>query len=199
MLRNYWINLEYQMENYIRFIAPSDIQSILNIYGYYIESTAITFETEVPTRSNFSRRVKEISKFYPWLVFDEHNEIKGYAYASPHRQREAYQWSVDVTVYLTNNSQGKGIGTLLYRKLFQILIQQGFYNAYAGIALPNEKSVGLHEKLGFSKVAEYNRVGYKLDKWWNVGWWELNLQSKHNSPTPPRSIEVLNLGDYNRL
>lgn len=177
------------MENYIRFIAPSDIQSILNIYQYYIESTAITFETEVPARRDFSKRVIEISHFYPWLVFDEQNEIKGYAYASPHHQRSAYQWSVDVTVYLSNNSQGKGIGTLLYKKLFELLTEQGFYNAYAGIALPNIKSVRLHEKLDFEKVAEYNRVGYKLGKWWNVGWWELELQKRDEEPKAPVGIQ----------
>ena len=179
------------MEKLIRFAQAKDIKQIANIYTYFIENTAITFETVSPTLKEMENRLQETRKFYPWLVCEDSSGITGYAYASKHRQREAYQWSVDVTVYLKQGCGGQGLGTKLYSELIKLLKQQGFYNAYAGIALPNDASVALHEKLGFKKVAEYNNVGFKHGKWWNVGWWELFLQSSYEKPIAPISIQKL--------
>lgn len=179
------------MTNSIRLINKNDIESVLDIYIPYIKNTAISFEEHIPTLIDFGKRVKNITNFYPWLVYEENDKIHGYAYACEHRLREAYKWSVDVAVYIDTTEHGKGIGSALYKTLFEILRKQGFYNAYAGIALPNEKSVSLHEKFGFQKIAEYNKVGYKLHKWWNVGWWELELQNKNIAPTAPVSIETV--------
>ena len=176
------------MNNSIRKIKPSDAKQTLAIYKPYIENSAITFETEVPSVDEFAQRIEKVSSFYPWLVYDKNDKILGYSYATSHRQREAYKWSVDVAIYVLADVQGNDFGKLLYSKLLELLKKQGFYNAYAGIALPNEKSIGIHEIMGFKKIGEYNKVGYKLGKWWNVGWWELELNKKTNNPVTPRSI-----------
>ena len=123
--------------------------------------------------------------YWPWLVCERQEEILGYSYASKHRVRTAYQWSVDVSVYVHAQMRRLGVGRALYRSLFKILALQGFYNAYAGIALPNPASVGLHESLGFQSVGVYSAVGYKLTTWLDVGWWQLSLQPRSVSPNPP--------------
>ena len=176
------------MENVIRLIKLSDAKQVLTIYKPYIENTAISFETEIPNLKTFTKRIETTSNFYPWLVYEENKKILGYAYATSHRQRDAYKWSVDVAIYIKEEAHGKGIGKRLYSKLFDLLMKQGFYNAYAGIALPNEKSIGIHEKIGFSKIAEYHNVGFKLGKWWNVGWWEMELLKPNSSPSVPIGI-----------
>jgi L-amino acid N-acyltransferase YncA len=121
----------------------------------------------------------------PWLVCEHRGELLGYAYASPHRVRAAYQWSVDVSVYIHAQARRSGVGRGLYRSLFALLTLQGFYHAYAGITLPNPASVGLHESLGFQPVGVYRSVGYKLGAWHDVGWWQLALQERVPAPEPP--------------
>jgi phosphinothricin acetyltransferase len=118
--------------------------------------------------------------------------LLGYAYASAHRARAAYQWSVDVSVYIHATRHRSGVGRALYRSLLKLLELQGFYHAYAGITLPNPASVGLHEAMGFRPVGVYQAVGFKLGAWHDVGWWQLSLQERLAAPTPP--IEVQTLG-----
>ena len=114
--------------------------------------------------------------------------IAGYVYASSHRERAAYQWSVDVSVYVSPHYQRRNIGRGLYVALFELLAAQGFVNAYAGIALPNAASVGIHEALGFMPIGVYRQVGYKLGSWHDVGWWGLRLAAPALEPMPPRPI-----------
>ena len=178
------------MNNLIRLVRTADAPQILSMYDYYINNTAITFETSTPDIESFTERIEHISSFYPWLVYENEAKILGYAYASQHRQRSSYRWSVDVTVYIHQSAHGKGIGSQLYEQLLSLLQKQGFYNAYAGITLPNEKSIALHEKFGFVKIGQYNRVGYKINKWWNVGWWECEINVKPECPEEPKEINA---------
>jgi phosphinothricin acetyltransferase len=122
---------------------------------------------------------------YPWIVCEWEGRIAGYAYATKHRERKAYQWSVDTSAYVDPEFWRRGIGRGLYRSLFEILSAQGFTNAYAGIALPNPGSVGLHESVGFRPVGVYRSVGYKLGGWHDVGWWQLGLRNHEPSPSEP--------------
>jgi phosphinothricin acetyltransferase len=171
----------------IRLVENDDIAAILNIYSYYIQNTIVTFETSVPALSDFENRIECITEKYPWLICEENGEITGYAYACEHRARDAYKWSVDVSVYLKQDCVGKGMGKRLYSNLLNIIERQGFINAYAGIALPNNASIGLHEFFGFKKIAQYEHVGFK-GQWIDVGWWWKEISKPLGNPIEPIKI-----------
>lgn len=170
--------------NTIRPALSSDASSILDIYAPFILNTTVSFETEVPTIENFSQRIITNQESWPWLVYESDGFIAGYAYASKHRERAAYQWCVESSVYVNDHFQQKGIATKLYQTLFQILKFQGCRNVYAGITLPNEKSIHFHEKMGFNKIADYRNIGYKLNRWNTVRWYELQLNNFRDAPAP---------------
>ena len=178
----------------IRLANKQDAAQILDIYRPYIENTSISFETIVPSIEEMETRIERVLVNNPWLVFEESNIILGYAYASLHHERAAYKWAVDVSVYVRQDCRGKGIGKTLYTELLSVLKLQGYCNVYAGICLPNESSVGIHECFGFKKVAHYNKVGYKLGQWHDVGWWELFLE-QHN-PEPSEPLPLSNIEQY---
>jgi L-amino acid N-acyltransferase YncA len=169
----------------LRLATPADAQGILNIYAPYIEETSFTFETEVPSREEFANRINTYLINWPWLVCEVDGVIAGYAYAGRHRERTAYQWCVESSIYIHDDFQKAGIGKLLYTALFEILKIQGFRTVYAVINLPNEKSVTFHERFGFNYFATYENVGYKLGKWKNVGWWKLSLNEYGDEPDAP--------------
>ena len=164
----------------LRPASSSDCQQIAAIYGVYVETTPITFETEAPSADEMARRMQALRPRYPYLVAEKDGDIMGYAYAGAFRTRAAYQWSAETTVYLAPSAHRQGLGRRLYRHLLGILKLQGFHGAFAGITLPNDASVGLHESLGFHQVGQYPRAGYKLGQWYDVGTWYLEL----NSPAP---------------
>jgi L-amino acid N-acyltransferase YncA len=172
----------------IRLAVAADAAPIHAIYAPIVSATSISFELEPPSVDELRQRIANTIATLPWLVCERDTTILGYAYASPHRARAAYQWSVDVSAYVHGSARRMGVGRALYTSLFAILRQQGFYNAYAGIALPNPASVGLHEALGFMPVGVYRHVGYKLGAWHDVGWWQLALQSCAGAPTPPLTL-----------
>lgn len=172
----------------IREATPDDAAPIQAIYAPIVSATITSFELEPPSVDEMRRRILHTQPALPWLVC-ERDGILGYAYASQHRSRAAYQWSVDVSVYVHEQARRMQIGRALYTALFQILALQGFFNAYAGIALPNPASVGIHESLGFVPVGVYRGVGYKLGAWHDVGWWQLALQPRTDNPTPPRTLD----------
>jgi len=172
----------------IRMAQDADAEAIAAIYRPIVEGTAISFETTVPDRDEIARRVSETSQSYPWLVCDISGEIAGYAYATRHRVRGAYRWSVDTSVYVADTHRRRGVGRGLYESLFAIIAAQGYVNAYAGIALPNPGSVGLHESMGFEKVGVYHNVGYKLGQWHDVGWWQRSLRTHEQSPDEPCDV-----------
>jgi phosphinothricin acetyltransferase len=173
------------MTTILRLATENDAEQIRAIYGPIVSQTATSFELEPPSLDEMRKRVADTLRHLPWLVCDRDGEVLGYAYASMHRTRPAYQWSVDVSVYVKTGQRRSGLGRALYASLFKILLRQGYYNAYAGIALPNPASVGLHEAIGFQPVGIYREVGYKLGAWHDVGWWHLALQPKLPSPQAP--------------
>lgn len=175
------------MTLFIRPAAPEDAGEIQSIYAPFVVDTAVSFETEPPGVEEMERRIVENSEHRPWLVCDLEDAIAGYAFASAHRARPAYGWSVEVSVFVLDWFRRLGIGRALYTSLFEILRLQGFHNAYAGIALPNPASVALHESLGFKPIGVYEKVGYKLGAWRDVRWWHLALQEHGGEPAAPKS------------
>lgn len=170
--------------NKIRPALATDASAILDIYAPYILYKPTSFETELPDLKTFSERIMSYQERWPWLVYESEGVIAGYAYAAKHRDRPGYQWCVETSVYISESFQFKGIATRLYHVLFHILKYQGCRNVYAGITMPNENSVHLHEKLGFKKIADYVNIGYKCNRWNTVRWYELQLNDYNNDPDP---------------
>lgn len=179
------------MEQTIRLATEGDAEAITAIYTPFVEQTHISFETHPPTVEEMAQRIRNTVERLPWLVCEYDGQITGYAYASTHNERPAYQWAVDVSVYVNEAWRRKGIASALYDSLFALLDRQGLRNAYAVIALPNPRSVTFHESRGFEKVGVYRNVGYKNGKWRDVGHWELPLQSLATPPSPPSPLEDL--------
>ena len=167
----------------IRMAFERDTAEILEIYRPYITDSYVSFETEIPSVEELKSRIKNIQKTLPWLVCVVDNQIAGYAYATDHRSRKAYSWTKELSVYLLDQYKNKGIATALYTCLIQLLKIQGVTNCLAGIALPNESSIRFHEKFGFKKVGIYHQVGYKLNAFRDVGWWELFIAEKNDPPS----------------
>ncbi|KPL81888.1 arsinothricin resistance N-acetyltransferase ArsN1 family B [Herpetosiphon geysericola] len=176
----------------IRVATLADAVAIHAIYAPIVEQTVISFEVVAPTSTEIAQRINKTLEQYPWLVWaDAQGQVQGYAYASQHRSRPAYQWSVDTTVYVANSAQRQGVGRALYQQLLQQLQALGYYSAYAGITLPNTKSVGLHEAIGFTPVGVFRQAGFKHGQWHDVGWWQYQLQPADNdrAPAAPRRFE----------
>jgi phosphinothricin acetyltransferase len=159
----------------IRTATIEDAGAICSIYNPYVLGTTVTFETEAVTPDVMRTRIADVTAAYPWLVFEENGLVGGYAYASRWRPRAAYRHSVESTVYLAPAFQRRGVGTQLYRELIDRLRSQGVHQVIGGAALPNAGSVALHERLGFKKVAHFAEVGWKFDRWIDVGYWQLAL------------------------
>jgi L-amino acid N-acyltransferase YncA len=160
----------------VRQCHTSDAAEIAEIYNFYIRETVVTFEEEPVTDAEMARRIAEVTASFPWLVWEESGSLAGYAYAAPWKSRAAYRHSVEATIYLDRDHVGRGIGTQLYEALIWELRDMGVHCVVGGAALPNAASVALHEKLGFSKVAEFSEIGRKHGKWVNVAYWQLVLR-----------------------
>ena len=176
------------MEKRIRSIEVKDAEAVRNIYAPFVSDTATSFEAEPPDTQTMQGRIRELRDRFPWLVFEADGQVLGYAYASPHRTRHAYQWCVEVSVYIHAHARSSGIGRALYRVLFEILRKQGYVNAYAGITLPNPASVGLHEALGFEPVGIFKRIGFKLGQWHDVAWLQLRLADASTPIANPHAV-----------
>jgi phosphinothricin acetyltransferase len=172
----------------IRLVRPDDAEAILAIYGPIVRDTVISFELEVPTRQQMHDRITTVRAVFPWLVDEDNGIVRGYAYASRHHDRQAYQWSVNVSVYVAPDARGQGVARGLYGKLFSILRDLSYYTALAGITLPNDASVALHESFGFRAVGVYRNVGFKHGAWHDVGWWQMALAEYDSNPGPPRAM-----------
>ena len=172
----------------VRPATPADSAAMAAIYAPVVTGTAISFEEEPPSPDELSRRMAARPRL-PWLVAIDGGRVAGYAYASAHRTRPAYRWSADCSVYLDPGYRGRGVGRQLYERLIPMVGGLGYRSLFAGIALPNPASVGLHEALGFQPVGVFRQVGYKLGAWRDVGWWQrfLNEQDGGADPAEPRS------------
>lgn len=179
----------------IRMIEERDIHAVLDIYKPYIETTAITFETEIPSYETFAQRVKHKLEQFPWLVYEDEGKIVGYAYASLMRERAAYEWDAELSVYLHEDSHGQGIGSKLYRVLEAILYEMNYVNLYGCITYPNEKSVKLHQKFGYKEIGIFHNSGYKLGRWHDVLWMEKQIRPL-NHPEKTKTIHEI---DKNKL
>jgi len=156
----------------IRPVTEHDVANICDIYNYYVENTAISFETETISIIEMEQRIQNQSIDYPWLVYELEGKVVAFAYANKWKARSAYRFTLEATIYLSGDCQGKGIGTKLYQSLFDDLATRTVRSVMAVIALPNAGSIALHEKMGFEKVAHFKEVGYKHDTWIDVGYWQ---------------------------
>lgn len=159
----------------IRPFFTNDVQQLLDIYNYYVINTVVTFDIEPLSLISFEEKLEGINKDFPVLVYEENNEILGYAYGSKWRPKPAYNKTVETTVYVKNGFGGKQIGSKLYGNLLNKLRYLEYHVVLGGLTLPNEASVKLHEKFGFKKVSHFKEVGRKFDTWLDVGFWQLKL------------------------
>lgn len=162
----------------IRLAKPSDARSLLDIYAPYVENTAITFEYEVPTIQDFAIRIEKTLEKYPYLVAEEDGVVLGYAYASTYYARAAYDQAVELSVYVSQDARGKGVGSKLYDALEDLLDQMGYVHFLACISLPNEASLALHRKRGYQQVAHFPKIGYKFNRWHDIVWLQKSLDKE---------------------
>ncbi len=162
----------------IRDAKPGDAPALLDIYRPFVTDTAVSFELEPPTAAEFEARIASAQSQWAWLVAERDGQVAGYAYGSAFRTRAAYRWTVEVSAYVHPAHRGQGIARALYRRLFEVLAEKGYCNAYAGIALPNDASVAFHQALGFSHVGVFHRAGWKFGQWHDVSWWEKTLRDR---------------------
>ncbi|MBP3871723.1 MAG: N-acetyltransferase [Faecalicoccus sp.] len=182
----------------IEFAKLEDAKEILKLYDYYIQNTAITFEVETPSLEEFENRIKNIQKRYPYLVARKDEKIVGHAYANVFKDRAAYDWAVEVTIYVDPQYKKQGIGKQLYSVLESILKKQGIINLYACIASPvkedqylNYNSIEFHSHLGYVTVGTFHKCGYKFDTWYDMVWME-KMIGKHTIPSKPiKSMDEL--------
>lgn len=173
----------------IREAAPADAARMLEIYSWYVENTAITFEYEVPTLTEFTGRIVKTKRRYPWLAVEEDGRIMGYAYAGPQSRRAAYDWSCELSIYLDRGARRRGLGRRLYEALEAELKARGMRNLYAGVAAPmgapdetiTFDSVRFHERLGFVEAGHFHACGYKFGRWYDLLWMEKHI-GPHDAP-----------------
>jgi len=161
----------------IRNVKISDAKAISDIYNYHVYNTIVTFDLEPTSVTQMEQTISRVTEKHPWFVVEENNEIVGYAYASYWKKRSAYNATVESSIYISEKHIGKGIGKDLYQHLLRTLIQQNIHIIIGGISLPNKASVALHEKFGFKKVAHFKEVGFKFNKWIDVGYWQLTIEN----------------------
>ncbi len=178
----------------IRVATVADSKAILSIYSPFCQAlTAVALEQKAPTLEEMEKRVAETLKAYPWLVYEHDGVVLGYTYAEQHKNKAAFNWDVDVHVFLHEKIRGQGIGKKLYKHLFDGLRTLGYYNAYASIGLPNEAAIALHKTLGFNLVGVFNSVAFKGGAWRDVACFALKLQAHELNPQPPIKFSQLGL------
>jgi phosphinothricin acetyltransferase len=159
----------------IRAADTADARAIRDIYALVVETTAISFELVPPTVEEMSARISKVTAQFPWLVAEVGDSVVGYVYASAHSERAAYRWTVETSVYIEEGWRGRGLGGALYDELIGQLRELGYLVAIAGIALPNDASIAVHERVGFRRVGTLPSVGHKFGAWWDVGYWCLPI------------------------
>ncbi|MGN6270010.1 MAG: arsinothricin resistance N-acetyltransferase ArsN1 family B [Sphingomonas sp.] len=179
----------------IRSARPEDAAAIAAIYAPYVLTGVVSFETDAPDARAMRRRIESADGFYPWLVATngDENGVLAYAYAARFREREAYRWVVETSIYVAGAVQGQGVGRLLYEALIDTLRAQGFTQAIGAIALPNDHSIALHEAVGFRRAGFFREVGYKHGRWIDVGYWQCELNDAVTPPAEPRPFSEVGL------
>ena len=175
----------------LRLATPADGAACADLYRPYVDHSAISFERVPPDADEMGRRIVSVMERTPWLVAEVDGEIRGYAYATRHRERAAYDWTVETAVYVDQASPRRGIGQASMKALLGILRLQGFHLAVAGVTLPNVSSVALHAALGFRSIGSYPAIGYKAGQWHDVGWFALELGPRASEPPRVRPISEL--------
>jgi L-amino acid N-acyltransferase YncA len=179
----------------IRLATEGDAPAIAEIYAPFVKGTPITFESVPPGPAEIAERIVQTLPRWPWLVYEADGVVVGYAYAGAFAQRVCYRWSVTTTVYVREGHWRRGIGRRLYVALLNLLAQQGFRSAYAGITLPNENSVALHKAMGYEPVGVYRDAGHKLGRWHDVAWYQRALQPNaprvEEHPTEPVDVKAV--------
>ncbi|MBO5220879.1 MAG: N-acetyltransferase [Clostridia bacterium] len=182
-----------------RLATPADADEILEIYRPYVESTAVTFETEVPSREAFRARVEHVLEQFPYVVAEADGQIVGYSYASPYRSRAGFRWTVELSVYVRSDLRGQGIGTRLFAALLDFLRMQGYRNAVSVISWPNESSARLHYHFGFRCAGIQLKCGYKNGHWCDVALFERCLGDYPDPPAEPIPFSSLSQEDVERV
>ncbi|MFA9425651.1 N-acetyltransferase family protein [Natronorubrum sp. A-ect3] len=175
----------------IRIAEPGDADAVREIYAPFCDSTAVTFEETPPTETEMAERIDSTLERYPWLVCEHAGEVVGYAYAGPLRKRRAYEWVVELSVYVADGVRQSGVGQSLYASLFAILERQGYCDAYTVTTLPNPATVRFHERLGFERVADFPAMGYTQDAWHDVAWWRRPIAEKEAAPDRPTPLSAV--------
>lgn len=168
----------------IRHAEPADGAACAALYAPYVADSVASFEEHPPSAAMMATRIETVSKAYPWLIAEADGEPVGFAYGTQHRERGAYRWVADTSVYVSCHHHRRGVGRALYGALFPLLTAQGLYAACAGITLPNPASVSLHEAFGFELVGIYREIGFKRGAWRSVGWWQARLATPERGATP---------------
>lgn len=179
----------------IRVATPDDAAAVRDIYAPFCESTAVTFEETPPTAAEMAERIESTLEEYPWLVYEVEGEVVGYAYAHRLRERRAYDWVVELSIYVAEDARQSGVGRALYESLFAVLERQGIRDVYAVTTLPNPETVGFHEAMGFERVGDFPAVGYTEGEWRDVAWWRRSIGEKTDDPDRPRSFAELRADD----
>jgi L-amino acid N-acyltransferase YncA len=174
--------------------ASRDAGACAAVYAPFVAEAVASLEERPPSAGEMGERIQRISAGYPWLVADFDGEVVGYAYSSEHHERSSYRWAANVAVYIAASHHRRGVGRALYGALLPLLVRQGLYVACAGITLPNQASVALHESLGFAPVGIYRRIGFKFGQWRDVGWWQAQLREPDAGEPPAEPGPPARLG-----
>ena len=183
----------------LRLAVPEDAEQIIGIYSRYVTETAVTFEYDVPTVCEFEDRIRKVNSRFPWIVCETDSRIVGYSYASHFRERAAFRWSCELSVYVADEFQGHGIGKVLYRALLDVLRLQGYRTAVACVTYPNAVSDAFHRSLGFEHTGIFPNVGYKLGRWWGVSWYQIPLTDYPTSTVETLVIEEIPVGEILKI
>jgi L-amino acid N-acyltransferase YncA len=170
----------------IRAADPDlDAAACAAIYAPFVAASATSFEEKPPDAAEFARRIERLSATHSFLIAEGERGVAGFAYGGPHRARPAYRWATEVSVYIDQRDQRRGMGRALYASLLPVLASRGYVTALAGITIPNPASVALHESLGFEPVGVYRQIGFKAGAWRDVGWWQKSLRAALQPPPDP--------------
>lgn len=175
----------------MRIATERDAEACHAIYAPTVLDSAITFETELPGVEVMRQRIQARLRHYPWLIWEEDSQVLAYAYAGRFRERAAYDWIAETSIYVHADARRRGIARRLYAALLDTMALQGIHQAVGVITLPGDVSVMLHESMGFEAAGVWKKAGYKLERWWDVGVWQKELQAVPPSPSPVKAFPEL--------